>query len=187
MKNSTINTVKSVAVDTVKVIVYPAHLVLQTSADLLNIGQAQAIKAIDGTPLYQSLHDQATWTQEQQAKVVTKFMAVKERIEKQRESNRLQDIDRLQKALDKAQGVEHISNNENITKHTEPVSEVVTVPKEITPEPVAKVIKTDVTETVAETKPTEQIVVPAPPVTKSKSTKAKAATKAPEVPLMTAK
>ena len=172
MKNSTINTVKSVAVDTVKVIVYPAHLVLQTSADLLNIGQAQAIKAIDGTPLYQSLHDQATWTQEQQAKVVTKFMAVKERIEKQRESNRLQDIDRLQKALDKAQGVEHISNNENITKHTEPV---------------AKVIKTDVTETVAETKPTEQIVVPAPPVTKSKSTKAKAATKAPEVPLMTAK
>ena len=186
MKNSTINTVKSVAVDTVKVIVYPAHLVLQTSADLLNIGQAQAIKAIDGTPLYQSLHDQATWTQEQQAKVVTKFMAVKERIEKQREYNRQQDIARLQKALDKAQGVEHVSNNEKITKHTEPVSEVVTVPKEITPEPVAEVIKTDVTETV-HVKPTEQVVVPAPPATKAKSTKAKAATKAPTVPLMTAK
>ena len=171
MKNSTINTVKSVAVDTVKVIVYPAHLVLQTSADLLNIGQAQAIKAIDGTPLYQSLHDQATWTQEQQAKVVTKFMAVKERIEKQRESNRQQDIDRLQKALDKAQGVEHLPEPVVETKPTEPVVEV---------------IKTDVTETV-QVKPTEQVVVPAPPVNKSKSTKAKAATKAPEVPLMTAK
>lgn len=109
MKNSALNTVKSVAVDTVKFVVYPAHLVAQTTADLLCIGQAQAIKAIDGTPVLQSMFEQSSWTQNKQAAVVNKYMEVKERIEKQREANRQQDIDRLKKSLDKLEGVEHLT------------------------------------------------------------------------------
>lgn len=133
MKNSALNTVKSVAVDTVKVIVYPAHLVAQTTADILNIGQAQAIKAIDGTPLFESLHAQATWTQNKQAAVVSKYMQVKERIERQRESNRQQDVDRLKKALDKAEGVEHITTEPTIV-----VNEAKTEAKIIVPAPPVK-------------------------------------------------
>lgn len=129
MKNSAINTVKSVAVDTVKVIVYPAHLVLQTGADLLNIGQAQAIKVIDGTPVMQSMFDQQTWTQNKQASVVNKYLQVKERIEKQRESNRQQDIDRLKKSLDKLEGVEHLTTEPaSVVDDAEVITPVVEVP-----------------------------------------------------------
>jgi len=135
MKNSAKTTVKSVAVDTVKIIVYPAHLVCQTAADLLNIGQAKAINLIDDTPVFQSMHDQATWTQNQQAYVVGKGMAIRERILAQRESNRQQDIAKHQARIDKLNGVEHIDTTEPIVVSTEP--------KAVTTEP---------------------IVVPAPPI-----------------------
>lgn len=165
MKNSAINTVKSVAVDTVKVIVYPAHLIAQTTADLLNIGQAQAIKAIDGTPLYQSLMDQATWTQTKQAAVVNKYMAVKERIEKQRESNRQQDIDRLKKSLDKLEGVEHLTTEPaSVVDNAEVITPVVDMTEQATPK------------------------VPAPPKSTRKNSVAKAieAAETKATPLMTA-
>lgn len=104
--------VQNAAVTAVKVVAYPAHLVCQTAADLLNIGQAKAINMIDGTPIYQSMMEQESWTRNQQAKVVDKYMQLQERIEKQREANRKQDIAKLEKALDKLQGVEHITKPE---------------------------------------------------------------------------
>lgn len=187
MKNSAINTVKSVAVDTVKVIVYPAHLVLQTGADLLNIGQAQAIKVIDGTPVMQSMFDQQTWTQNKQASVVNKYLQVKERIEKQRESNRQQDIDRLKKSLDKLEGVEHLT--------TEPASVV-----DDKYDAAGFLIKGDngqVITPVVEVPTVDQIVdmieqstpkVPAPPKSTRKNSVAKAieAAETKTTPLMTA-
>jgi hypothetical protein len=111
MKNSSSNTattVKSVAVDTVKIVVYPAHLVCQTAADLLNIGQAKAINLIDGTPILESMHEQSTWTQNQQAKVVGKAMEIRERMLKQRDYNRQQDIDKLKNKLNTLEGVESV-------------------------------------------------------------------------------
>lgn len=134
MKNSVNNsentsvatTVKSVAVDTVKIIVYPAHLVCQTAADLLNIGQAKAINLIDGTEMFESMMNQTTWTQDQQAKVVNQYLKIEERINKQRDYNKQQDVDKFQKALDKAKGVEHMTNTEPTSvvsnTNTEPTS-----------------------------------------------------------------
>lgn len=137
MKNSATSTVKSVAVDTVKIIVYPAHLVCQTAADLLNIGQAKAINMIDDTPIFQSMHDQSTWTQNQQAYVVGKAMAVRERILAQRESNRQQDIAKYQARIDKLNGVEHmdlpVANQ--MKNHLEKLADVVIAPTVAVPAP----------------------------------------------------
>jgi hypothetical protein len=102
------------AVTAVKVIVYPAHLVCQTAADLLCIGQAQVINKIDGTPVFESMMDQQSWTQHQQAKVVAKGMEVKARIDARREANRQQHIDRLKRELDKQEGVQHVTITEPI-------------------------------------------------------------------------
>lgn len=182
MKNSAINTVKSVAVDTVKVIVYPAHLVLQTGADLLNIGQAQAIKAIDGTPVLQSMFDQATWTQNKQAAVVNKYMQVKERIDKQRESNRQQDIDRLKASLDKLEGVEHVTIE---TNHIAGVvnGEIITPVIDDKYDAAGFLIKGDNGQVI-----TPASTVPAPPKATRKNAMAKAIEKAEAsaTPLMTA-
>lgn len=137
MKNSAKSTVKSVAVDTVKIIVYPAHLVCQTAADLLNIGQAKAINMIDDTPIFQSMHDQLTWTQNQQAYVVGKGMEIRERILAQRESNRQQDIAKHQARIDKLSGVEHmdlpVANQ--MKKDLEKLADVVIAPTVAVPAP----------------------------------------------------
>lgn len=103
---------QSVAVTTVKAIVYPAHLVCQTAADILCIGQAQIINKIDGTPVIESVFECQSWTQEQQAKVVGKAMAIKDKWDRQREANRQQDAERLRAKLDKLEGVEHIVSPE---------------------------------------------------------------------------
>lgn len=172
MKNSAINTVKAVAVDTVKVMVYPAHLVLQTGADLLNIGQAQAIKVIDGTPVLQSMFEQQTWTQNKQAAVVNKYMEVKERIEKQRDFNRQQDINRLKKSLDKLECVEHITENVSTPNYN-------TIGGEIT-----KIITEMTHEEIEELKQTKK--VPAPPKRENAVAKAIRKAEGNPIPLMTA-
>jgi len=100
---------QSAGVSTVKAIVYPLHLVAQTTADLLAIGQAQAIKAIDGTEVFESIMNCQSWTQEQQAKVVSKAMAIKEKMDRQRDANIKQDIEKFKAKLDKLEGVEHIN------------------------------------------------------------------------------
>ena len=152
---------QSAAVTAVKVIVYPAHLVCQTAADLLCIGQAQVINKIDGTPVFESMMAQQSWTQHKQAIVVAKGIALRERVEARREANRVQHIAKLQTELDKAQGVEHIAS-------TEPASVV----SAVSTEPAS-------------------VVVPAPPVEKKQGPLAKAMEKAEqrivqntEVPLM---
>lgn len=164
--------IKEIAVKTVKVIVYPAHLVCQTAADLLNIGQAQAINKIDGTPVLQSMMEQTTWTQHQQAKVVGKAIELRQRVLKQREFNRQQDIDKLKQQLDKLEGVEHV-----VSKSSTPV--VVPVSSELTPCPVSSII------------PTSVVSVPTPPFEKKQGPLAKAIDKVEqrivqntEVPLM---
>lgn len=118
---------QNAAVTAVKIIVYPAHLVCQTAADLLCIGQAQAINKIDGTPVFKSMMDQQTWTQERQAYVVGKGMEIKDKWDRQREANRQQDAARLRAKLDKVEGVEHITNTEPAIVSTEPIA-VNTVP-----------------------------------------------------------
>lgn len=132
MKNSNNNSatmksqVQSGAVTVVKAITYPAHLVLQTAADLVSLGQGQAIKLIDGTPVIESAMACQSWTQHQQMKVVEKAMEVKAKYERQREANRQQDIDRLNKQLNKLEGVEEVAtptvNTEAVKATTEPTS-----------------------------------------------------------------
>lgn len=120
MKNSNGTSVKSVAIDVVKTIVYPAHLACQTAADLLNIAQANIIKAIDGTELNESMMAQETWSRNQQAKVVEKYLEVQERIEKRKEAARQAHIEKLHKAIDIAEGVEDVT--------TEPIAKAPAVP-----------------------------------------------------------
>lgn len=114
MKNSNNNpsTIKAqaqnVATTTVKVLTYPVHLVLQTTADLVSLAQGQAINVIDGTPVIKATMECQAWTQDQQAYVVGKIMTVKEKYDRQREANRQQDIERLNKALNKLEGVEQM-------------------------------------------------------------------------------
>jgi hypothetical protein len=113
MKTITKVQVKSAAVSAVKVITYPAHLVAQTTADLINIGQAKAINAIDGTPLLEAMHDQVAWTQNKQYAVVAKGMELKDKWERQRHFNREQDIAKAKAKLDALEGVQHSEGVEN--------------------------------------------------------------------------
>lgn len=112
---------QSVAVTAVKAIVYPAHLVCQTAADILCIGQAQIINKIDGTPVFESVMEQQSWTQKQQAVVVGAGMKLKDKWDRQREANRQQDAARLKAKLDKLEGVEHIAKPENVIVPAPPV------------------------------------------------------------------
>lgn len=112
---------QSVAVTAVKAIVYPAHLVCQTAADILCIGQAQIINKIDGTPVIQSVMEQQSWSQNQQAKVVGAGMKLIDKWERQREYNRQQDAARLKAKLDKLEGVEHVTKPENVIVPAPPV------------------------------------------------------------------
>ena len=157
---------QSAAVTAVKVIVYPAHLVCQTAADILNIGQAQIINKIDGTPVIESMMAQQSWTQHKQAIVVEQGMKLKARVDARIETAKKQHAAKLQKELDKLNGVK----TEPVVAKTEPVPMVVPVSPELTPGPVSA-------------------VVPAPPATVEEGpfvpiNKRKKATQNTEVPLM---
>lgn len=161
---------QSAAVTAVKVIVYPAHLVCQTAADLLNIGQAAIIQKIDGTPLIESVMAQRTWTQHKQAIVVEQGMKLMKRVDARLEQAKKQHAAKLQNQLDKLNGVK----TEPVVAKTEPTPVVDPVSAELTPDPVSADV------------PMPTVAVPAPPepavfvpINQRKKT-----TKAVEVPLM---
>jgi hypothetical protein len=171
MKTINKQSVQSAAVTAVKVIVYPAHLVAQTTADLLNIGQAKAINLIDGTEIYESMMNQQSWTQQQQATVVEKAMTIREKMQEQRLFNRQQDIDKLKSKLDKLEGVEHIDSTEPTATNTE--APAVTTEPIAVPTPPNMVIEPPKEDTTGE-------AVPFVPINQRKP-------KAKDVPLMTPK
>lgn len=111
MKNSVKDTVKSGAVTTIKTIVAPLHITLQASADLLALGEAKAINAIDGTPVVQTVMERTAFTQNKIQLAVSKAMEIKERNDAKKAERKQKHIDALHAKLDKLEGVEHIQEN----------------------------------------------------------------------------
>jgi hypothetical protein len=111
MKNSKSNTevapttnkakAQSVAVSAVKAITYPIVIACDLTSTVVNFTQAKAIQAIDGTPAEKSMENCINYSQNVKMKIMLKAHALTEKIEKQRESNRQQDIDKLEKAAAK--------------------------------------------------------------------------------------
>lgn len=113
MKNVTTTSVKvqaqSMAVSTVKAVVCIPHIILQSSADLLSIGEAKVINLIDGTPIIVSVMHRQSYTQEKMANTIKYAMDQKAKVQAKLDSYRQQDIDKLKTKLDKLEGVEHIA------------------------------------------------------------------------------
>jgi len=154
MKNSSNNSVKvqaqSMAVATVKAVVCIPHIILQTSADLLSLTEANVINMIDGTPIIETVMARQSYTQEKMAKAVGFALQQKDKVQAKLDRYRQQDIDKakanvekLTAKIDKLEGVEHIAAPTVVT----PTVEVPPVAK--------KVILTP-----------KETVVPAPPVVK---------------------
>jgi hypothetical protein len=180
--------VQNGAVVAVQCATYPAVLVLQTAADLINIGQAGLINAIDGTPVIESMKECETWTQTQQAYVVNAGMKVREKFLRQREANRKHDIEKTKALLDKLEGVEQVQ--------PKIVAKSTTEPKVVTTEPIATTTEAPAivqpivpTAPVTPTQP-EAVSVPVPPAPaptpRKPRTSAAANKSANEVPTMTA-
>lgn len=116
MKNSNNKSVKvqaqSMAVATVKAVVCVPHIILQSSADLLSIGEAKVINLIDGTPIIVSVMHRQSYTQEKMAKTIQYAIDQKAKVQAKLDSYRQQDIDKLKTKLDKLEGVEHIATPE---------------------------------------------------------------------------
>ena len=108
MKTVSKESVKAGAVSTVKAIMCVPHLVLQTTADLVNITEAKAINLIDGTPVEQSAMERALYTNAKQQAAISKIEQFKADIEAKRERVRQAKINYLKSQLDKAEGVEHV-------------------------------------------------------------------------------
>jgi hypothetical protein len=100
------SSVKSAAKSTVKAVFCVPHLILQTSADLLNSTEALAINTIDGTPMEQSMMERALYTNEKQMAAVAQAKKLKDMVDKKRDQVRNAKINMLKKQLDKAEGVE---------------------------------------------------------------------------------
>lgn len=143
MKNVNKSSVKSVAVSTVKAVFCVPHLVLQSSADLLNGTEALAINAIDGTPMEQSMMERALYTNEKQMQAVAQAKRLKAMVDKKRDQVRQAKINMLKKQLDKAEGVEQ-------------------QPEVIEPAPLPAVTPTEAF--IAPIIPSPVIIAPAPPV-----------------------
>ena len=151
--NTSKKSIQSVAVKTVKAVMCVPHLVLQTATDLTNATEATAINFIDGTPIDQSMMERALYTNEKQQAALRKIDELKAKINEQRERIRAKKIELLKAQLNKAEGVEQVSEptKDEVVVPTPPVMTALMV----TPEPP---MMTPVT-------------VPAPP--KAKSTRAK--------------
>ncbi len=112
MKNSN-NSVKvqaqSMAVATIKAVVCVPHIILQSSADLLAIGEAKAINLIDGTPVLEAMMHRQSYTAQKMANTVQYAMDQKDKVQAKLDSYRKQDINKLKTKLDKLEGVEHIT------------------------------------------------------------------------------
>ena len=147
--NTSKKSIQSAAVKTVKAVMCVPHLVLQTATDLTNATEATAINLIDGTPIDQSMMERALYTNAKQQAALNQIEKLKSKINEQKERIRVKKIELLRAQLDKAEGVEKVS---------EPTTEIV---QTITvPTPLAAPAPPVMTAPAAPA----QTVVPAPPV-----------------------
>ena len=114
--NTSKKSIQSVAVKTVKAVMCVPHLVLQTATDLTNATEATAINLIDGTPIDQSMMERALYTNAKQQAALNKIENLKSKINEQKERIRVKKIELLRAQLNKAEGVEQVS---------EPTTEIV--------------------------------------------------------------
>lgn len=120
--NTSKKSIQAAAVKTVKAVMCVPHLVLQTATDLTNATEATAINLIDGTPVDQSMMDRALYTNAKQQAALNKIEELKAKINEQKERIRAKKIELLKAQLNKAEGVEQISE-----QTTEPI-QTITVP-----------------------------------------------------------
>ena len=120
--NTSKKSFQSVAVKTVKAVMCVPHLVLQTATDLTNATEATAINLIDGTPIDQSMMERALYTNAKQQAALNKIENLKSKINEQKERIRVKKIELLRAQLNKAEGVEQVS------EPTNEIVQTVTVP-----------------------------------------------------------
>ena len=120
--NTSKKSIQSVAVKTVKAVMCVPHLVLQTATDLTNATEATAINLIDGTPIDQSMMERALYTNAKQQAALNKIENLKSKINEQKERIRVKKIELLRAQLNKAEGVEQVS------EPTTEIVQTVTVP-----------------------------------------------------------
>lgn len=114
MKNS-INTVEvkakaqSMTVATIKAVVCVPHIILQSSADLLMIGEAKLINLVDGTEMIVSIAHRSSYTQEKMEKAANFVLEQQAKVQAKLDSRRQQDIAKAKAHLDKLEGVEHVA------------------------------------------------------------------------------
>ena len=109
--NTSKKSIQAAAVKTVKAVMCVPHLVLQTVTDLTNATEATAINLIDGTPVDQSMMDRALYTNAKQQAALNKIEELKAKINEQKERIRAKKIELLKAQLNKAEGVEQISEH----------------------------------------------------------------------------
>ena len=120
--NTSKKSIQAAAVKTVKAVMCVPHLVLQTATDLTNATEATAINLIDGTPIDQSMMDRALYTNAKQQAALNKIEELKAKINEQKERIRAKKIELLRAQLNKAEGVEQVS------EPTTEIVQTVTVP-----------------------------------------------------------
>ena len=121
--NTSKKSIQAAAVKTVKAVMCVPHLVLQTATDLTNATEATAINLIDGTPVDQSMMDRALYTNAKQQAALNKIEELKAKINEQKERIRAKKIELLKAQLDKAEGVEQVSEPiQTITVPTPPAA-----------------------------------------------------------------
>ena len=109
--NTSKKSIQAAAVKTVKAVMCVPHFVLQTATDLTNATEATAINLIDGTPVNQSMMDRALYTNAKQQAALNKIEELKAKINEQKERIRAKKIELLKVQLNKAEGVEQISEH----------------------------------------------------------------------------
>ena len=175
--------IQSAAVKTVKAVMCVPHLVLQTATDLTNATEATAINLIDGTPVDQSMMDRALYTNAKQQAALNKIEELKSKINEQKERIRVKKIELLRAQLNKAEGVEQVSEptTEIVQTVTVPAPPVAPAPLVMTAPDVpaqpkqratrakkiellkAQLNKAEGVEQISE-HAKEEVIVPAPPV-----------------------
>ena len=120
--NTSKKSIQAAAVKTVKAVMCVPHFVLQTATDLTNATEATAINLIDGTPVDQSMMERALYTNAKQQAALNKIDELKAKINEQKERIRVKKIELLRAQLNKAEGVEQVS------EPTTEIVQTVTVP-----------------------------------------------------------
>jgi uncharacterized protein (DUF2342 family) len=133
--NTTKVKVQSMSVATVKAVFCVPHIIAQSTADLLNVTEAAIINKIDGTPVIESMMHRESYTREKMAKAVNYAIEQKAKLQAKLDSRKQQDINKLKTALDKLEGVEHITttNAPKFNKETEKPVDTITIPAPFVP------------------------------------------------------